>query len=122
MIILLCGPNLTFHTAVASDLVPISRLISRYQKRGTPLSPDNDVQVQIEAMLKDLSCNFSATWVRGHQDNTPEEELSWEAILNIKADRLATEARAETSATDITFTQFPASTKMMLYINELQIT
>eukprot|EP00978_Attheya_sp_CCMP212_P011911 scaffold29619_cov63-Attheya_sp.AAC.6 len=85
------------------------------------LSPDNDVQVQIEATLRELSSNFSSTWVRGHQDNIPREELPWEAILNIEADHLATEARDETSANDTTFEQFPAS-KMMLYINNLPIT
>eukprot|EP00978_Attheya_sp_CCMP212_P023665 scaffold72964_cov58-Attheya_sp.AAC.1 len=50
-----------------------------------------------------------------------KQELPWEAILNIEADRLATEARDETSANDTTFKRFPAS-KMMLYINNLPIT
>eukprot|EP00978_Attheya_sp_CCMP212_P012377 scaffold30796_cov58-Attheya_sp.AAC.1 len=85
------------------------------------LSPDNDVQVQIEATLRELSSNFPSTWVRGHQDNIPRDEQPWEAILNIEADHLATEARDKTSAEDTTFEQFPAS-KMMLYINNLPIT
>eukprot|EP00978_Attheya_sp_CCMP212_P032186 scaffold124289_cov63-Attheya_sp.AAC.4 len=85
------------------------------------LSPDNDVQVQIEATLQELSSNFSTTWVGGHQENIPREELPWEAILNIEADHLAMEARDKTSANNTTFEQFPAS-KMMLYINNLPIT
>ena len=48
------------------------------------LSPDNDVQVQIEATLGEMSTQFSLMWVQGHQDNTSTEELSWEAILNIE--------------------------------------
>jgi hypothetical protein len=69
------------------------------------LSPDNDVQVQIEATLKEMNIQISSTWVRGHQDNTPIEELSWEAILNIEADKLATKARHETTAESTTFVQ-----------------
>jgi hypothetical protein len=47
------------------------------------LSPDNNVQVQMEATIQEMNIPFSSTWVQGHQDNKPIKELSWEAILNI---------------------------------------
>jgi hypothetical protein len=57
---------------------------------------------------------------RRHQDNTPIQELSWEAILNIEADKIAAEARHETTAESTPFVQLSAS-KVMLYINQLPI-
>jgi hypothetical protein len=85
------------------------------------LSPDNDVQSQIEATMHKLQITFPSQWVKGHQEPKDGEELTWEAKLNIEADALATEARNETSNDSIIFHQYPRS-KIMLYINGTPIT
>jgi hypothetical protein len=85
------------------------------------LSPDNDVQSQIEATMQELQTTFPSQWVKGHQEQKEGEELTWEAKLNIEADTLATEARNETSTDSNIFHQYPAS-KIMLYINGTPIT
>jgi hypothetical protein len=89
---------------------------------NTHLSPDNDVQVQIEQTMEELKSKFPSIWVKGHQTPKEDEELPWEAQLNIEADALATEARNEiTDDSTATFHQYPAS-RVMLYIEGKPIT
>ena len=73
------------------------------------LTPDYDVQAQIEATYKSMGITFQTNHVKGHQDREDttaknhqqrlrqgqdgKKELSWEATLNIAADELATNAR-----------------------------
>eukprot|EP00978_Attheya_sp_CCMP212_P021751 scaffold63912_cov37-Attheya_sp.AAC.2 len=85
------------------------------------LSPDDDVQVQIEDTMIQLKTVFITEWVKGHQKPKEGEELPWEAILNIEADDLANEARDETAGQDDNFYQYPAS-RVMLYIAGKPIT
>jgi hypothetical protein len=56
------------------------------------LSPEDDVQVQIEDTMKQLKTSFITHWVKGHQTQEEGKELPWEALLNIEADELANEA------------------------------
>jgi hypothetical protein len=85
------------------------------------LSPDNDVQSQIEATMQELQTTFPLQRVKGHQKPKEGKDLTWEAKLNNKADDLANEARNETSNEPNIFYQYPAS-KVMLYINGTPIT
>jgi hypothetical protein len=86
------------------------------------LSPDDDVQVQIEHTMEELKTKFPTLWVKGHQEPKDDEELPWEAQLNIEADALATEARNEINeGPTTTFHQYPAS-RVMLYIDGQPIT
>ena len=107
-------------------------LVSRmnwYERRdvattNASLTPDHDVQIQIEETMNSLNLQCPTTWVEGHQDTTEEEtaQLPWEAQLNIEADKLATEARHEMTEKDLTeFNILPAS-KLMLFINGAPIT
>jgi hypothetical protein len=85
------------------------------------LSPDDDVQSQIEDTMRALKANLPSHWVKGHQEPKEGEELTWEAKLNIAADELANEARQETADDLDEFYQYPAS-KIMLYIKGKPIT
>eukprot|EP00978_Attheya_sp_CCMP212_P037101 scaffold172824_cov47-Attheya_sp.AAC.1 len=85
------------------------------------LTPDDDVQIQIEQTMAKLHKTFPTRWVKGHQTPKEDEELPCEATLNIEADDLANEARDETSDHPDTFFQYPAS-KVMLYIRGQPIT
>ena len=52
-----------------------------------------DVDVSLTIPQLELPFRYAAIHVKGHQDNhAPTNELSWEAQLNVYADRLATEA------------------------------
>ena len=66
------------------------------------LAPDFDVQAQVEAIYQELQINTPTRWVRGHQDK--QKKKSWEAVLNIRADELATEARNQITTKDRTTT------------------
>eukprot|EP00957_Ditylum_brightwellii_P002894 221649-Ditylum_brightwellii.AAC.1 len=73
------------------------------------LTPDYDVQAQIEATYNSMGITLKKNHVKGHQDREEttakdyqqrirkgqgrKKELSWEATLNIAADKLATKAR-----------------------------
>eukprot|EP00978_Attheya_sp_CCMP212_P021752 scaffold63931_cov72-Attheya_sp.AAC.1 len=107
-------------------------LVSRmnwYAKRdinttNASLSPDHDVQIQIEETMESMKFTCYTTWVEGHQDLNDEEieKLPWEAQLNIEADELATAARHEMTEKDLhEFNILPAS-KLMLFINRAPIT
>jgi hypothetical protein len=85
------------------------------------LSPDDDVQSQIEDTMKALKATLPSLWVKGHQEPKEGEELTWKAKLNIEADELANEARDETADDPDEFYQYPAS-KVMLYIKGKPIT
>jgi hypothetical protein len=85
------------------------------------LTPDDDVQIQIEQTMAKLHKTFPTRWVKGHQTPKEDEELPWEATLNIEADNLANEARDETADQPDSFFQYPAS-KVMLYIRGQPIT
>eukprot|EP00978_Attheya_sp_CCMP212_P007874 scaffold18320_cov37-Attheya_sp.AAC.2 len=57
------------------------------------LKPDYDVQMQIIATIKELDIDIHTKHVKGHQDDDKTYgQLSYEAQLNIQADRLATQA------------------------------
>eukprot|EP00957_Ditylum_brightwellii_P001028 81583-Ditylum_brightwellii.AAC.1 len=58
------------------------------------LAADYDVQRQIEALVQELGINWEVHHVKGHQSGN---RLSWEAQLNNRADKLATEAKAHIS-------------------------
>eukprot|EP00978_Attheya_sp_CCMP212_P028536 scaffold98748_cov59-Attheya_sp.AAC.1 len=107
-------------------------LVSRrnwYAKRdinttNASLSPDHDVQIQIEETMESMKFACDTTWVEGHQDLNEEEieKLPWEAQLNIEADELATAAHHEMTEKDLhEFNILPAS-KLMLFINGAPIT
>ena len=51
------------------------------------LKADFDVQLQIEAILQDLNMTWTTQHVKGHKTSP---DLPWEAILNNRADALAT--------------------------------
>eukprot|EP00957_Ditylum_brightwellii_P209677 15362761-Ditylum_brightwellii.AAC.1 len=57
---------------------------------STTLKADFDVQLQIEAILQELNMTWTMQHVKGHQIGPT---LPWEAILNNRADALATGAR-----------------------------
>ena len=85
------------------------------------IQPDADVQLQIEALYQEMGDVIKTHHVKGHQDDkgpgadkddTGErlKKLSWEARLNIQADKLATKCRREISQQDLEEPQhlFPA--------------
>eukprot|EP00957_Ditylum_brightwellii_P036520 2766280-Ditylum_brightwellii.AAC.1 len=99
-----------------------------------------DVQLHIEATFADLNLEVATNHVKGHQDiNTPKENthsksmlhqgstgeknLTWQAKLNIQADRLATQAceHLYTMTTHTQFQMLPAA-KVYLFINDKPIT
>ena len=46
-----------------------------------------DVQLQIEKEISHLSNNVQSFHVKGHQNNMEHKPLTWEATLNIRADK-----------------------------------
>ena len=79
------------------------------------LSPDDDVQVQIEDTMTQLQIVFNTHWVKEHQTQAEGEELPWEATLKIEANTLANDARSKTSLQPTHCHQYSAS-RVMLYI------
>eukprot|EP00957_Ditylum_brightwellii_P064502 4895025-Ditylum_brightwellii.AAC.1 len=58
------------------------------------LVSDYDVQAQAEQIYQEMQWNIPSFWVKDHQDEECDKrKVKWEAILNIKVDELATEAR-----------------------------
>eukprot|EP00957_Ditylum_brightwellii_P010940 828807-Ditylum_brightwellii.AAC.1 len=85
------------------------------------LAPDFDVQAQVEAIYQKLQIDMPTRWVCGHQDKMKKK--SWEAVLNIRADELATVARKQITAKDrkARMTLFPTC-NAHLVIKEAPIT
>eukprot|EP00957_Ditylum_brightwellii_P163370 12438876-Ditylum_brightwellii.AAC.1 len=54
------------------------------------LKADFYVQLQIEAILQELNMTWTTQHIKGHQTGP---DLPWEAILNNRADALATNTR-----------------------------
>ena len=101
---------------------------------------DMDVQLQIEETFAELNFEVETNHVKGHQDDNKttetttgsctqqqgrkkEEHLTWQAKLNILADRLATQAceRLYTMTTHTQFQMLPAA-KLYLFVNDKPIT
>ena len=54
------------------------------------LAADTDINLFVKTLLKNIPLDIKFHWVKGHQDDTKDEaELSFEALLNIEADRMA---------------------------------
>jgi hypothetical protein len=93
--------QLTLETSPMIHLCDNKSLVSRSPDayRSAPpnshdfLKPDYDVQMQIIATIKELDIDIHTKHVKGHQDDDKTyDQLSYEAQLNIQADRLATQA------------------------------
>eukprot|EP00957_Ditylum_brightwellii_P099164 7552896-Ditylum_brightwellii.AAC.1 len=65
-------------------------------KPNTMLAANYNIQLQIKDLLQQLNIPWQTEHVKGHQT---EENLTWEAQFNNKADALATEAKLEITTT-----------------------
>eukprot|EP00957_Ditylum_brightwellii_P199246 15188077-Ditylum_brightwellii.AAC.1 len=55
---------------------------------------DHDVQAQTEEIYDEMHLDIISQWVKGHQDkDNPQGKLSWQAKLNVQAEKLAVKAR-----------------------------
>ena len=72
------------------------RLLSSMNTPTMMLKPEADVEAVILDCISTLQMSFNVKWIKGHQDkNTPVENLSLHAQLNVRADQLATLAMDE---------------------------
>ena len=84
---------------------------------------DIDVQQQIEATLHKMVLDPKPLHMKGHQDNKGHTNFTWEAKLNIKANKLVTTAKGNIILDQrrATFEPYLACSAY-LYINGMPIT
>ena len=74
----------------------------------------------IQSLARDHFGSFDIKWIESHQDEKRVESLSEEAILNIEADRLASQALSQAVRCPIVKLREPAGCDLIL--NEMSIT
>jgi ribonuclease HI len=102
----LTGSIPTIEIYIYTDSESNIKRINQNQHRRRPefpnkiLSPSWDLHQAIHRELTKLP-NIAIHHIKAHQDrSTPNAELSWEAKLNIEADRLAKEAYSSSTFSD----------------------
>jgi hypothetical protein len=85
------------------------------------LYSEADLEMQILDTLQLLQSTFGLEHILGHQDQDPDEPLTWKATLNVHCDAIATAQLAQLDTVETTVPFLPAS-KVALSIDGTTIT